>query len=369
MGRPMLAFGMTLLAVAALAQAPAQAQMAPLAPVVKGCVAKEGPAELGGMPTVHRFAKLAGPGGAYRATVEVEGVALHDVLQQAQVKKKVDDGFGRPLDTLVVVRGRSGQVALFSWGELFARNEGGPLLAASLRLRIPSHHDEIEAKTYDRGFLDVAARERLDLKSCQACHAGPEPPRLEVPKGWCLVAPEEGFGGRFVEDVTEISVQQVGISVVADKESGKKPDPNAFVAAPTVVGLDGKSVPAGPEQLGALPRRTFSDAVVGMGRGYRGRHRVEGIDLAAALAPVVGSAGVDARMVWVLVTAQDGYRALYSGSEVFTPRRGEGVLLVESEDGKPLGPGNGRYKSLPTGDFFADRDVRLVKEIRLGIVR
>jgi hypothetical protein len=361
MAKPMIVLGLTLVAVTSLAQAPV--------PVVKGCVVKEGPVDLAGMATVRRLVKVAGAAGLYRATLEVEGVTLQDLLQQAQVKKKLDDGFGRPLDTFVVVRGRCGRPALFSWGELFARNESGPLLAPSLRLRVPSHHEEIDPRTYDRGFLDVAAREKVDLKPCAACHAGPEPPRLDVPRGWCLVVPEDGFGGRFVEDVAEILVQQVGISVVADKEAGNRSDEKAFVATATLVGTDGKSVPVGPEQLATLPRVEAEDATVGMGRGYHGTHRFEGVDLAAVLRPLLVRSDLRPRDLWVLVTAEDGYRCLYSGSEVLTPRRGEAVLLVEQEDGKPLGPGAGRFKTVPTGDFFIDRGVRLVKEIRLGVVR
>lgn len=363
-------------ATAGLGQGAPQQELAP--PVISGSVVRAGAVqvgavglpEVGGLPRVKGVVKVAGANGDYRATLEVEGVALSAALEKAEVKKKTDDGFSRPLDLYIVVSGRSGQRALFSWGELFARADAGPLLVPRLRLRVPSHHEAIDETVYPAGLLpfDAPGRQKLDLKSCSPCHGGPKPPKLDVPAGWCLVTPEDGFGGRFVEDVIEIRVEQVGIAVGIDKETGKKLSEKGFVGAPAFVGLDGKAHEVGPDRLAAVPRRKAADATIGMGRGYHGTKRWEGVDLGDALRAVL-PVGPAERDLWVLVTALDGYRALYSGSEVFTPRRGEGVLLVDREDDKALGPGSGRLKSLATGDFFIDRAVRLVKEIRIGRAR
>ncbi len=360
-----LVAGTLCLAVVCLGQTPAQ--VAPSAPVLKGCVIKEGTVDPGTLPVVRTLAKIAATSGEYRATLEAEGVTLSALLEKAEVKKKVNDGFGRPLDTFVVVTGRSGQRALFSWGELFARGDTGPVLAERLRLRVPSHHEAIDAKVYPATLFDAPVREKLDLKSCQACHEGPKPARLDMPRGFCLVVPEDGFGGRFVEDVVEIRVEQVGITVQADKESGKKTPDDAFVAAPVLVGRDGKTVEVGAEKLAGVARRQAADATIGMGRGFHGVKKWDGVDLGEAIRALLPGEAIG-RDVWVLVTALDGYRSLYSGSEVFAPRRGEGVLLADRENGEPLGPGSGRCKTVATGDFFIDRGVRLVKEIRVGSV-
>ena len=66
------------------------------------------------------------------------------------------------------------------------------------------------------------------------------------------------------------------------------------------------------------------------------------------------------------LAARDGYRVLLSGSEVFAAPDGRGVFLADWRDGKPLGPGSGRYHVVPRSDFFTDREVRMVKEIRIG---
>ena len=46
-----------------------------------------------------------------------------------------------------------------------------------------------------------------------------------------------------------------------------------------------------------------------------------------------------------------------------------GVLLVDRKNGAALGKGSGRYTTLSRTDFYIDRDVRMVKEIRLELMR
>ena len=68
------------------------------------------------------------------------------------------------------------------------------------------------------------------------------------------------------------------------------------------------------------------------------------------------------------MTASDGYRSLYSGGEILLSRLPENVVLVDTEDGKPLFRKSGRLKSVVRGDFFVDRSVRSLSEIRCVVV-
>ena len=72
-------------------------------------------------------------------------------------------------------------------------------------------------------------------------------------------------------------------------------------------------------------------------------------------------------MLLVLVTAADGYRCVFSGSEVFFAPEGKGVMLASRKDGEPLGPASGRYNIVSETDFYIDRSVKMVKEIRIGL--
>ncbi|MCE7884484.1 MAG: hypothetical protein DYH08_11605, partial [Actinobacteria bacterium ATB1] len=60
-------------------------------------------------------------------------------------------------------------------------------------------------------------------------------------------------------------------------------------------------------------------------------------------------------LLHVVVTASDGYWSLFSGGEVFLSRLAENLVLVDTEDGKPLFRKSGRLKSVARGDFFVDR--------------
>lgn len=118
-----------------------------------GCLAKPGPldpAVTAGLPAYRRLVKVAVPGGAYRCALEVEGYALKDVLDRLDVKKQVDDGYDRPLDTFVAVTGRDGRRTLLSYCEVFLAGDGGPLLVPRARLLLPHKHDPLDAAGLDR---------------------------------------------------------------------------------------------------------------------------------------------------------------------------------------------------------------------------
>jgi len=233
------------------------------------------------------------------------------------------------------------------------------------RLILPHHHEPLKARKHDPTvLLSPAGRAKLNLSACSSCHEGPKPPALALPKGWLLVAPQDAFGGRFVEDIAEIAVRQVGTPVKDTRATSK----NAFVEAPVVVGPDGRELLLGIERFQQLPRSGMRDAAFGLGRGFHGLNTWEGAPLDSLLRPLL-PAGTDPRKTYVVVTSEDGYRAVYSGSEIFAAAPEKGVLLVDRKNGAPLGKGAGRYTTLSRTDFYIDRDVRMVKEIRLLVLR
>ncbi|HYN42629.1 MAG TPA: hypothetical protein VE129_12680, partial [Thermoanaerobaculia bacterium] len=130
--------------------APARAE-APAGIAISGSVKKPHSVDVAALDTFPRHATLAKVPGAerYRGTFEVEGVALKDLLDRAEIAKATDDGFDRPLDLAVVVTGRDGKKALFSWGELFLGDDAGAaLLVDRIRPLVPHHHDAIEDRRF-----------------------------------------------------------------------------------------------------------------------------------------------------------------------------------------------------------------------------
>lgn len=318
-------------------------------------------AALAGLTRRALLVKAPGAAGRYRGTFEAEGVALKDLLDRAGIAKRVDDGFDRPLDLAVVVTGRDGRKALFSWGELFlADDSGAALLADRIRPFVPHHHAPITDPRFAPGtWLGLEARASLDVSHCSSCHDGGKLGRIDVPRGLCLVPVRDRDGRRFVEDVASIEVRQAGFPAPPKKDDAKDP----WVEAPSLIPPAGTARPLTAEALMGVTRVEGEDDTVGLGRGYRGRSRWSGVSLAALLRSCL-RADADPGLLFVVVTASDGYRSLYSGGEIFLSRLGENVVLIDTEDGTPLLRKSGRLKSIVRADFFVDRAVRSLAEVR-----
>lgn len=306
--------------------------------------------------------KVAGNSCGYLGSFECEGADLSDLLAKAGVAKKAADGFDRELDMYVVVSGRSGSRAVYSYGEaMLSAASGGFLLSARTRPIYPHKHSDLAPLGWKKEAWTAASRSRkVDLAACASCHAeGEEKPPVYIPKGACLFPAAEG-DARFVEDVYEISVRQAPKAVEKAQASGKKEA--MFVEAPALALPDGKSAPIGKELLSGLERVEFADDTVGMGKGFHGTHRYAGVPLSAVIGKVSGKRPEPA-LFYALVTAADGYRCILSGGEIFMASGGRGVVLVDCQDGQPMEAGEGRYKIYVRGDFFVDRCIRSVARI------
>ena len=319
-----------------------------------------------GLDRHKRMVKVANKEGNFICSLEVSGYALKDVLDRAVIKK-ADDGFDRPLDLIITAQGRDGGSALFSYGEVFLTSDEGPLLADSARMILPTHHGPLNAGKNDPTImLDIKKRDAISLTSCESCHHGPPPESLHFPKGWLLVAANDGFPGRCVEDLFQIKVVQSGIKVEPPPRGSSK---DMLVDSPTIIGPDGKAHTFAADDYQKLPKQTVTDIGIGIGRGYRGVSVWEGAPLRDALRLLLQDGRIDPRDTYVLVTGGDGYRASFSGYEIFSNTADKCVLLIDRKDGKELGKGSGAFTAVQRTDFYVDRNVRMVKEIRLVVVK
>jgi DMSO/TMAO reductase YedYZ molybdopterin-dependent catalytic subunit len=318
-----------------------------------------------GLDRHKRMIKVANLEGNFICSLEISGYALKDVLDRCGIKKE-DDGFDRPLDMIITAKGRNGGRALFSYGEVFLTNDEGPLLADSARMILPTHHGPLNAGKNDPTImLDIKKRDAISLQSCISCHHGPPPESLHFPKGWLLVAANDWFPGRYIEELTEIKVAQASVKVEAPPRGSSR---DMLVESPTIIGPDGKVHTFALEDYQKFPKQTVADVGIGIGRGYCGVSVWEGAPLKEVLRFLLVDCSIDPRDTYVLVTGGDGYRASFSGSEVFNNSADKCVLLIDRKDGQALGKGSGAFTAIQRTDFFVDRNVRMVKEIRLIVV-
>jgi hypothetical protein len=74
----------------------------------------------------------------------------------------------------------------------------------------------------------------------------------------------------------------------------------------------------------------------------------------------------DWRRLYVVATASDGYKAVFSWGELFNSRIGRGLLVVYERAGKPIDDSEGRISLLSTeDDRMGPRHVRWLKRIEV----
>ena len=74
----------------------------------------------------------------------------------------------------------------------------------------------------------------------------------------------------------------------------------------------------------------------------------------------------DWRSLYVVVTASDGYKAVFSWGELFNSRIGRGAIVVYERNGKPIDESEGRIALLSTeDDRMGPRHVRWLKRIEV----
>jgi hypothetical protein len=115
------------------------------------------------------------------------------------------------------------------------------------------------------------------------------------------------------------------------------------------------------QDLSRYPRRAIKVKHLGEGRGYHGINTYEGA-LFKALLEETGLP-FDLNLVF-LVSADDGYRSLFSYGEIFLDPSGERMIMADTIDGGPIERG-GKFMLVPPDDLMSDRDVKAVKKIEV----
>ena len=70
----------------------------------------------------------------------------------------------------------------------------------------------------------------------------------------------------------------------------------------------------------------------------------------------------DTKKMFIVASASDGYKVVFSWQEIFNTVIGGGVAVLTERDGKPLEEGGGRLDLISTLDYYAGS--RYVKNLR-----
>jgi precorrin-2 methylase len=170
-----------------------------------------------------------------------------------------------------------------------------------------------------------------------------------------LLIRSDFYTDRCLEGVTRIEVIDLLPRLKVDRDA--KLESREF----TVTGAVAKELKF--SNLKKYPKMEMWKKVVGVHMGYHGLRRYSGV----SLAKILEDAGAgDELTKAVMISAPDGYRALFSFGELFLSFNGRRIMLAESENDKSLeGQRGGKYRIIVPEELVDDRDVLAVDRIEV----
>ncbi len=253
--------------------------------------------------------------GAYR----YDGYSLHDILNLYLLKKKNSSVFKPIVDAYVEVENDKGEKAVFSWGEIFYPNDRHEILIAQSVMRI------VPVKSKDMWPLPDQSK---------------------------LVVANDLLTHRNISNPVKITVKSFDIQLPVKK--GLKPlysdNVNLHVEDKIVDNI--KSLPP-------LNEEKVNTIFYGRGRGIHSTDVQKGIYLKNYLKQFISIKESDLQHSLVIVAAADGYRAVFSLSEICN-RNDQSEVLFKCDHRLT---DNGVFRIMPLCDFFSDRAVKGISDI------
>lgn len=256
--------------------------------------------------------------GAYR----YDGYSLFDILNDRLLKKKNVAEFKPIIDLFVEIENSKGEKVILSWGEIYYPNFlHNSIIATSVSRIVPS-------KTKDLWPLPVESK---------------------------LVIANDLITERNISNPVRITVRSYARSIPVNRDLSP-------LYSNEVTIFDGEKT---VEKLTARPKKYQEETVhtifYGRGRGIHSTQPFTGIFLKELLSEHMAKDKSNLQKGMVVLVGKDGYRSVYSCSEIMNRNDQSEVLLVPCEDEKD----GGKFRIFPSCDFFSDRAVKALSEIRI----
>lgn len=259
------------------------------------------------------------PEGTFLGAYIHVGIPVFNILEGIAPLKPDHFIFDQPLDILVTFHSDSGKTSCFSFNELIMTDDRFPVtLAFSRKQLLPTAEEVRETYSYN------VYKEGIT--------------------GLRLICPEEPDTARHLDNVIRISYSVISVDETLLPLRKKK----FKCKSQTITCIDRKkSFPAIIQGVAGSENKHWIR--IGHGHGYDDIATAKGYDLRSFLRinfPFLTSDD------FFLFVACDGYRALFSGREIFLTDDGVGMMIVDSLNGQPPLEG---YMLAPTKDYFSDR--------------
>jgi hypothetical protein len=261
----------------------------------------------------------------FTGTYRYDGYSLCDILNDKIVKKINEEEFSSVIDLYVIVENDAGERTVLSWGEIY----------------YPVHHDEIIIATRVAPIVPSKTKDIWPM---------PQQPRLVV--GSDLVSI------RNLSNPSRIIIKSYPYSFPV--KHGMQP-----MYSPEIKVFDrDREVAIISDYPADIPEVSIPTVFYGRGRGIHGITTFTGIPLDGLLSGNFAMTETNLKQGLFAVAAEDGYRCVFTFSEVFNRNDRQTVLLVDrGED-----PHGGRFSLFPSYDFFSDRAVKAISEVHFILV-
>ncbi|MGD9976649.1 MAG: hypothetical protein AB7S54_01815 [Bacteroidales bacterium] len=257
--------------------------------------------------------------GAYR----YDGYSLFDILNSVKVQKKNAAVFPPIIDLYVEVSNDAGERVVFSWGELFYPNNLHKIIVAKSVMRI------VPSKTKELWPLPETSK---------------------------LVVATDLVTERNIVNPSRITIRSLSSPFKVNREISP-----LYCDRVKVTDFSGKESLLGiPKNLSTV---TFSTIFYGRGRGIHSTTPFTGYCLKDILCSAFPLSKEDIQRGIFTVAALDGYRMALTYSELFNRNDQQEFLLIDD----PQNMEGGRYRLFPACDFFSDRAIKALSEIRYEV--
>ncbi|MBN3036447.1 MAG: hypothetical protein JW861_12750 [Bacteroidales bacterium] len=296
--------------------------------VVEGEVENPGIVDFQVLPVrsvIVKETRLAEQGDLFTGAYRYDGYSMSDILDQRIIRKKNAEEFEPVIDLFVVIENEKGERAVISWGEIYYPNHLHEIIIAHRVMRI------VPSKTHELWPL-------------------PGESKLVV-------------GGDLITDRNIL--YPVRLRVVSHPRSFRTEKGIKPLFSPEI------KIFTGDDQIDTwtgLPddtqKITYRNIFYGRGRGIHSTTPFTGSVLKELLLPHFGINGKSIREGVFLITAADGYRGVFTFSEIMNRNDQEETLLLCN----PEAMDDGIFRIFPAGDFFSDRAIKAVTGIYFSYI-
>ncbi|MCR4396829.1 MAG: hypothetical protein NUW07_08890, partial [Candidatus Saccharicenans sp.] len=173
-----------------------------------------------------------------------------------------------------------------------------------------------------------------------------------------VVAASDLYAERNLQSPVRINVRSCSLSELVLKRKSRLYSENIKL---TRAGQELAKIGSLPENL---PILVLPTVFFGRGKGFHGLKYISGVSLRQTLGKNFLPDQESLKAGFMIVVGADGYRAVYSISELFNRNDFQEVLLYDkrNEDG-------GRFAIFAAMDFFSDRSIKAIKEISISSSR